>query len=137
VSGDLDPGTTPLISCKTIENGTEGFFDIEENIFENCVTIASDGSWPMSSFYHPYKFATKDNVIICRPNKNLNIKTILFITAQLNSQIWRFSYGRKCYLNKIDKIQVPLPVNAKKEIDFEAINAIVDSCEVWSDLKSY
>jgi hypothetical protein len=136
VSGDLDTGSIPLISCKTIENGTEGYFDIGEHIFENCITIASDGSWPMSSFYHPYKFAAKDNVIICKPNKNLTLKAILFITAQFNSQIWRFSYGRKCYLNKTDKIQVPLPVNKKGEIDYETINAIVDSCPVWSDLKN-
>lgn len=137
VSGDLDKGTTPLISCKTVENGTEGLFEIDNNIFENCITIASDGSWPMSSFYHSYEFAAKDNVIICKPNENLNQKAILFITAQLNSQIWRFSYGRKCYLNKTDKIQIPLPVNNNDEIDFNVIDSIVDSCQVWNDLKSF
>ncbi len=136
VSGDLDPGNIPLISCKTIENGTEGHYDIDTCIYENCVTIASDGSWPMSSFYHPYKFSAKDNVIICRPDDNLSLKSILFITAQLNSQIWRFSYGRKCYLNKIDKIQIPLPVDNKGKIDFKTIDAIVDSCQVWEDLKA-
>lgn len=136
VSGDLDTGNIPLISCKTIENGTEGYFDIQSHLFENCVTIASDGSWPMSSFYHTYKFAAKDNVIVCRPNKNLNTKAILFITAQLNSQIWRFSYGRKCYLNKTDKIQIPLPVKANGDIDFDIIDAIIDSCPVWDDLKA-
>jgi hypothetical protein len=70
VSGDLDSGKIPLISCKIIENGTEGYFDISDNIFENCITIASDGSWPMSFFSHPYQFAAKDNVIICKPNEN-------------------------------------------------------------------
>ena len=137
VSGDLDEGSIPLISCKTIENGTEGYFEIDENIFENCVTIASDGSWPMTSFYHSYKFSAKDNVIICRPNENLSLKAILFITAQLNSQIWRFSYGRKCYLNKTDKIQIPLPVNDMGEIDFDVIDAIVDSCQVWNDFRLF
>jgi len=137
VSGDLDAGKTPLISCKTIENGTEGYYDINENTFENCVTIASDGSWPMSSFYHPYKFASKDNVIICKPKKEIDLKTILFVTAQLNSQIWRFSYGRKCYLNKTDKIQIPLPVNKKNEIDFAQIHKIVDSCSIWNEIRTF
>ncbi|MGN7819283.1 N-6 DNA methylase [Chitinophaga sp. 22536] len=136
VSGDLDSGGVPLISCKTIENGTEGYFDIQSHTFEDCITIASDGSWPMSSFYHTYTFAVKDNVIVCKPNKELSLKSILFITAQLNSQIWRFSYGRKCYLNKTDKIQIPLPVTSKGEIDFKTIDAIVDSCPIWNDLKS-
>ncbi|KAA6302511.1 MAG: Restriction enzyme BgcI subunit alpha [Candidatus Ordinivivax streblomastigis] len=137
VSGELDKGNIPLISCKTIENGTEGYFDIDDHIFDDCITIAADESWPMSSFFHPYKFAAKDNVIICQPNKELNQKAILFITAQLNSQIWRFSYGRKCYLNKTDKIQIPLPVNDNGDIDFVVIDEIVDSCQVWNDLKSF
>ncbi|MDQ5920405.1 MAG: hypothetical protein QG673_461 [Pseudomonadota bacterium] len=135
VSSDLDIGAIPLISCKTVENGTEGHFDIKENIFNNCITIASDGSWPMSAFYHPYDFAAKDNVIICKPKENLSLKAILFIAAQLNSQIWRFSYGRKCYLNKIDKIQIPLPVNENNEIDNIMVDSIVNSVPIWDDLK--
>lgn len=143
VSGDLDEGSVPLISCKTIENGTEGRFEIDSNLFSNCITIASDGSWPMSSFFHPYSFAAKDNVIICRPNKELFInnkldfKFILFITAQLNSQIWRFSYGRKCYLNKTNKIQIPLPIDENGKIDLTTLHKIVDSCQVWNDLKNF
>ncbi|MEI6408985.1 MAG: N-6 DNA methylase [Bacteroidota bacterium] len=144
VSGDLDEGNVPLISCKTIENGTEGRFDIDGNLlFSNCITIASDGSWPMSSFFHPYPFAAKDNVIICKPNNTLyqngqlDYKFILFITAQLNSQIWRFSYGRKCYLNKTSKIQIPLPVDENGQIALSILHKIVDSCQVWNDLKHF
>jgi type I restriction enzyme M protein len=136
VSGDLDLGGVPLISCKTIENGTEGHYDIEKvSTFKNCITIASDGSWPMSSFYHPYEFAAKDNVIICKPISELNLNAILFITAQLNSQIWRFSYGRKCYLNKTNKIQIPLPINKGGEVDYDIIDGIVNSCPIWDELK--
>jgi len=105
ISGNLDLREVPLISCKTIHNGTEGHFDLESGIHKDCITIASDGSWPITSFYHSYNFASKDNVIICHPKKEYkDLFSILFITAQLNSQIWRFSYGRKCYLNKVDKI---------------------------------
>lgn len=135
VSGDLDPGQTPLISCKTTENGTEGLFEIEGAASENCITIASDGSWPMSSFYHPYLFHAKYNVIICKPKDDVSIKTILFVTAQLNSQIWRFSYGRKCYLNKLNKIQIALPVKPDGSIDDSTIASIVDSCPIWNELK--
>ncbi len=134
-SGDLAEGKIPLISCKTIENGTEGYFDInKKKIFDHCITIASDGK-PMSSFYHPYEFSAKDNVVVCKPNDELGLKAILFITAQLNSQMWRFSYGRKCYLNRVDKIEIPLPVNQAGKIDFLTIDAIVDSCPIWSELE--
>jgi hypothetical protein len=39
-------------------------------------------------------------------------------------------------LNKTDKIQIPLPINDEGDIDFTIIDAIVDSCQVWNDLKS-
>lgn len=138
VSSDLDKGKIPLISCKTIENGTEGYFGIDSNIFSDCITIASDGSWPITSFFHPYKFAAKDNVIVCKPKKDFKeLHTVLFITAQLNSQIWRFSYGRKCYLNKTDKIQIPLPIDNDYNVDFDVIKQIVNACEIWNDIKTF
>ena len=135
VSSDLDSGAIPLISCKSVENGIEGLFSIETDIFENCLTIASDGSWPLTTFYQPFKFAAKDNVIICVPNRKYNFKTILFIAAQFNNQIWRFSYGRKAYLNKLDKIKISMPITSKNEIDENAIEQIVDSCLIWADIQ--
>ena len=135
VSANLDNGAIPLISCKTVDSGIEGYFKIDECINENCITIASDGSWPMTSFYQPFKFGCKDNVIICKTKQNLSLKTLLFITAQLNSQIWRFSYGRKCYLNKVDKIVVSLPVKNGK-VDEKRVEEIVNSCSIWDDIQT-
>lgn len=134
-SGELDEGPVPLISCKTIENGTEGYFSVATPLHSHCVTIAGDGSWPMTAFYHPYVFAAKDNVIVCQPLEDLSLKAILFIMAQLNGQRWRFSYGRKCYRNKVDKIKVALPADEAGNIDYNTIDKIVDSCPVWQELK--
>jgi type I restriction-modification system DNA methylase subunit len=136
VSSSLDDGTIPLISCKSVENGIEGYFDIDTGIHQNCLTIASDGSWPLTTFYQPYRFAAKDNVIICSPKDSLKMRTLLFISAQLNSQIWRFSYGRKAYLNKLSKIQISLPIKANGQIDEKSIESIVNSSPIWNDIQS-
>jgi len=50
--------------------GFEGFFNIDnqDTIYKNLITIASDGM-PLTSFYHFYPIAAKDNVLLCKPNK--------------------------------------------------------------------
>lgn len=125
ISAILDIGTIPLISCSTENNGTEGFFDIpSEKRYSNALTIASDGK-PLTTFYHNYEFGAKDNVVVCLPLSNLSEKTMRYIASKINAQSWRFSYGRKCYLNKLDKIKFSLPVNNKGDIDLDYINNFV------------
>jgi len=145
VSGILDIGNIPLISCSTLDNGTEGYFDIpKDKRYINAVTIASDGK-PLTSFYHQYEFAAKDNVVVCIPNDRLKLHTILYIIAKINAQSWRFSYGRKCYMNKLDKIEIQLPVKINNEIDQEKIDSlfqyelknIMPKKEIMKEIKQY
>lgn len=135
VSGELDNGTVPLISCKTLDYGVEGYFSIpSDRTYKNCVTIACDGMRPLTSFYHNYQFAAKDNVLICIPYENMKIQTIYYIIAYLNKMRWRFSYGRKFYANKISKISLLLPINDDGSIDEERIKEEISIRYVGSTL---
>ncbi len=135
VSGILDEGKIPLVSCVSENGGFEGFFDIErENILKDAITIASDGM-PLTSFYHYYPFTAKDNVLICKPIRNYKFTTLLFIITQLNNLRWRFSYGRKCYENKVHKIKIFLPFKEDGSIDESYIENLFKSMDSWSLLK--
>lgn len=74
-SSELEEGTIPLVSCKTEktpDHGVEGYFKIpKEKTYENCVTITCDGDQPSTAFFHPYRFAAKDNVLVCIPKDAL------------------------------------------------------------------
>jgi len=135
VSGILDEGKIPLVSCVSENGGFEGFFkiDVKETIFKNCITIASDGV-PLTSFYHYYDFTAKDNALICESKKDYKFTTVLFIVSQLNSLRWRFSYGRKCYENKAKKVKIFLPFNGK-EIDEDYINYLFKQTKSWNILE--
>ena len=133
VSGILDEGKIPLVSCVSENGGFEGFFNIN-NTNKNAITIASDGT-PLTSFFHYYPFVAKDNVLICKPKKDYKFTTLLFITTQLNSLRWRFSYGRKCYENKVHKIQIYLPLKEDKEIDERYIESLFKSLDSWKILE--
>lgn len=135
VSAELDSGNVPLISCSTENMGIEGYFDIKEHIYSNSLTVASDGT-PLTTFYHPYDFAAKDNVIICKPRKKLKLSTILFVAFQLNRMRWRFNYGRKCYSKKFEKIKIFLPIKENK-IDEGYIEKLCEHCYGWKELKEF
>lgn len=124
-SSRLDIGNMPLVSCKTENHGIEGFFDIpEEKTYVNCVTIACDGT-PLTAFYHPYRIAAKDNVFVCVPKTDIRLTTIYYTIAYLNRERWRFSYGRKCYMNKKDKLLIPFPVDSKGNLDEDSIEEML------------
>ena len=135
VSAILDSGDMPLISCSTERMGIEGYFNINEHIHQRGLTIACDGT-PLTTFYQSYPFAAKDNVIICSPKKNLKISTILFIATQLNRMRWRFSYGRKCYSKKFEKIKIFLPIIDGK-IDEDYLERLCNVCYGWNELRDF
>ena len=132
VSSELDEGAIPFISCSTTKNGIIGSFDIPLNqTYEKCMTITSDGEYTFTPFYHPYKFNAQDNVLICQPKEETTLPIIFFIMFQLRQMQWRFSYGRKCYSNKIDKIRFMIPINQDNTINEECIKNLLKNCYGW------
>jgi hypothetical protein len=93
------------------------------------VTIACDGT-PLTSFYHPFYFAAKDNVLVCIPKKDVKLTTVLYCVAYLNRERWRFSYGRKSYANKIGKLGVLFPVTEDNKIDEKKIENMLANQEM-------
>lgn len=135
-SSHLNKGTIPLISCKTEDHGVEGYFDISiDESYIDSVTIACDGT-PLTTFYHPYRFVAKDNVLVCTPRKEIKPTTILYAIAYLNKERWRFSYGRKCYENKIDKLSILFPTTEDGKIDEKRIEEILKDKNLISFLPS-
>lgn len=148
VSGVLDKGDIPLVSCVSENGGFESFIDSpnkikikdkdEEEIevkinHKNIITIASDGM-PLTSFYHFYPVTAKDNVLVCKPNNPYKFTTLLFIITQLNSLRWRFSYGRKCYENKAHKIYIYLPFK-NGDINEDYIENLFKNTKAWKILE--
>ena len=134
VSGEMDDGKIPLISTSAVNNGVEKYVDVSsEKTVVHAITIASDGT-PLTSYYHYYKFVAKDNVMVCLPRYQYRFTTLLYITTQLNRLRWRFSYGRKCYLNKVDKIKIYLPVTKSGTIDEGYIEYLAKSLPSWQML---
>ncbi|MGD0261982.1 MAG: hypothetical protein ABSD29_19610 [Verrucomicrobiota bacterium] len=131
--GNLPAGAVPVVSCGDLENGVCGYFEIKKHVYRHKMTIAFNGS-TLSAKYHPYLFAAKDDVAVCFPKQPLRLTTELFIQVMLSREQWRFSYYRKCYKQKLERVTVPLPAKDSK-IDEETIENLIQSTTYWSFLK--
>ena len=114
--------------------GIEGYFDIKEELHSNCLTVASDGT-PLTTFYQPYTFAAKDNVIILKPKEALKPSTLMFVALQINRMRWRFSYGRKCYSSKFKKTKIFLPFK-DGNVDEDYLERLCLHCYGWKELEA-
>jgi hypothetical protein len=107
---DLDFGGIPLISCGDTDNGLVGYFDVpKEKRFRHSITVAYNGQ-PLLAKFHPYEFGAKDDVAVLQPKTPMPDNTLLYIATQLNAIKWRYSYGRKCFREKLRDITIQVPV---------------------------
>jgi len=108
---ELDTGNVPLISCGDLNNGLVGYFDITaEKQYSHAITVAFNGSWPLTTKFHPYAFGAKDDVAVLVPLEPMKDCVMLYVAALLNHMVWRHSYGRKCFKEKLETVELRLPV---------------------------
>jgi hypothetical protein len=108
---ELEPGGVPLVSCGDTDNGVMGYFDIPtDKQYSNTITVAYNGSWPIMSKFHPYTFGAKDDVAVLIPHQEMSTLALLYTAALFNRMTWRYSYGRKCFREKLQGVELPLPV---------------------------
>ena len=116
---ELDTGKIPLIACGVTDNGFVGYYDIpEDKTYRRAITVAYNGL-PLVTKFHPYKFGAKDDVAILIPRKPMKDFTLLYVAALLNMLIWRYSYGRKCYREKLQNVSLFIPL---REVDLLLID---------------
>ena len=106
---ELDAGTVPLVSCGDVNHGFLGLFDIPpENTYADCITVAYNGQ-PLTAKFRPYGFGAKDDVGVMIPHQPLGQLTLVYIAGQINALRWRFSYGRKCFKDKLSRLEIDVP----------------------------
>jgi type I restriction enzyme M protein len=119
------------VSCGDANNGIMALVDVPKNrIYNHRLTIAFNGVNTLTAKYHPYRFAAKDDVAICEPREPRRLSTEVFIQLMLNRERWRYSYCRKCYMDKLKRFSIPLPVR-DGQLDEDTMEAILAAHPYW------
>jgi type I restriction enzyme M protein len=128
---ELDPGPVPIASCADLGNGIIGTYDVPADaLYTDGLTIAFNGT-PLTTKLHPYRFAAKDDVAVATPKQELPVAALIFVQAAINAERWRFSYYRKCFMAKLRRTTVTLPIAEDGQLDVPFMEAAVKAQRFW------
>jgi hypothetical protein len=134
-ASELPEGDIPLISCGDTNNGITAFVNVpKERVFQNKLTISFNGMNTLTTKYHPYPFAAKDDVAVCFPRNPLRVSTLFFVQLMMAREQWRYNYYRKCFMEKLRRQSVALPAK-DGAIDEDTIRTVVSSSPYWNYLE--
>jgi type I restriction-modification system DNA methylase subunit len=143
VATSLPEGNIPLISGGDERNGITKpesepiYCDVpDEEIYKDELTVSHKGQ-PLTTKFHPYEFATKDDVGVLTPEEPMQTRTFLYIANVIERDRWRYSYGRNCYQDRLRRLSIELPVDEDGELAEEYMTAIVESSTYWPILTGY
>ncbi len=106
---DFVPGEIPFIGAIDSNNGYRDFIGQNANHTGNTITVNYNGSVG-EAFYQPKDFWASDDVNVLYPKFGMNKYIALFIIAIIRKEKFRFNYGRKWELDKMEKHNIKLPV---------------------------
>lgn len=133
---ELPPGGVPVVSCGDEDNGIAGYRAVSEHLYQARMTIAFNGMNTLAAKFHPYEFAAKDDVAVCLPKRPMHATTHLFVQVMLKRERWRYSYYRKCFIEKLRRVEVLLPATGDGQPDEETMRHVVAATPYWGFLAS-
>ncbi len=108
-------GNTPYISAKKEKNGLRSFVGNRPLFKGNKITIEKVN---FKSHYQPMDFYCSHDVTVLKSEK-LNEEVGLFISAMINRQSSKYSYGKQAQLQVVKREKILLPINKNDEPDYE------------------
>ncbi len=121
----LETGQSPMITSTDQNNGWKGWTDDPPKHIANVISVARNGSVG-ESFYQPKAFCSNEDVHIFIPKFELNAYVALFLTTLIRKEKYRYNYGRKWGIQRMNDTYIKLP--AKKNLpDFEFMENYIKS----------
>ncbi len=106
---DMEQGETPFIGSSEYNNGVTALISEDPIHKKNTITVAYDGSVG-ESFYQAEDFYALDSVNVLYPKFDLNPYIAMFLITLIRKEQYRFSYGRKWKLDRMNESKIKLPV---------------------------
>lgn len=126
VNSEMIQGDTPCIRPIDSNNGVYDHINLEPNHEANTITVNYNGS-VAEAFYQAKSYFALDDVNILYPKFKLNPYIAMFITTLIKKEKYRFNYGRKWHLGRMNESLIKLPINKKGEPDFKFMEDYIKS----------
>ena len=129
----MTTGNTPYIGSSDANNGLTCFIGQQSIHKCNTITLSYNGSVG-EAFYQPEDFWATDDVNVLYPKFKNNPAIALFICTLIKKEKYRYNYGRKWILDKMNKSIIKLPVKQDGTPDFDFMENYIKSLPYSSQI---
>lgn len=126
-------GKIPFIGAIDGNNGVSGYVGQEPIHEGNTITVNYNGS-VAETFYQPVPFWASDDVNVLYPKFELNPEIAMFLTAIIRQDKYRFNYGRKWHLDRMEQSEILVPVASDGDPDWDFMERYIKTLPYSSQL---
>lgn len=130
---NMQPGSTPFISAIDSNNGIRQHIGLPPAHPGNLITVNYNGS-VAEAFYQPEPFWASDDVNVLYPKFTLDAVLAMFLCTIIRREKYRFNYGRKWNLERMNESEIRLPANADGAPDWVWMRQYIQSQNFSSQL---
>jgi hypothetical protein len=130
----MTKGNTPFIGAIDNNNGLTGFVGQSAIHDAETISVNYNGNGVAEAFYQPKAFWCSDDVNVLYPKFPLTPAIALFITTVIRLERFRFNYGRKWHLERMETAVIRLPADLDGNPDWHYMKAYVESLPYSSQI---
>lgn len=124
---DLDgTGKVPVVTSSDTNNGWTDKTSALPVHLGNTIGVNRNGS-VAEAFYQPLPFCSTEDVHVFSPKFEMNKYVGLFFATLIQKEKYRYNYGRKWGIARMNDSRVKLPVNLEGQPDFEFMEEYIKS----------
>lgn len=131
---DMTSGEVPFIGAIDSNNGITAFIGQKAIHKANTITVNYNGNGVAEAFYQPAPFWATDDVNVLYPKFDLTPAIALFIATLIRQEKFRFNYGRKWHMERMNNSYIRLPVKADKTLDWSFMESYIKSLPYSSQI---
>ncbi len=133
---DGDIGITPYVTTTELNNGISLRCEIAPNFTKNTLTVSLDGTCG-TTFYQFEDFISGEKTAVLVPKSYLEPELLFYVGAIIRLKSWRYHYGRKLSMTRLQHFTIPLPVDNHGNIDINVIKEIVSNSYGWEIVEAH
>jgi len=119
-------GSTPIVTSSDSNNGWTSLSSVEPFHEGNTISVNRDGS-VAESYYQPLPFCSSEAVHIFKSKFEMNKYVALFMTTLIRREKYRYNYGRKWGIARMNKSLIKLPADGKGNPDYKFMEQYIKS----------
>jgi restriction endonuclease S subunit len=127
-------GKFPFVSASEYNNGITDYSDLAPYHKAGVITVARNGASVASAFYQEVPFHSTEDVHVFTPRFEMSKSVALFFCSLIKREKYRYSYGRKWGIGRMNETYIKLPITLNGKPDFVFMERYINSLPYSSQI---